>query len=80
MTDTGIDQLSYSAARQRNTARIAKPYRMMACEPASFSSREVPVHSKPKPCGSCAASFSISASAAPELWPGAGSPLMRIAG
>ena len=40
MTDSGIDQLSYSAAKHKNTARMAKPYSTMACEPASFSSRD----------------------------------------
>jgi hypothetical protein len=53
---------------------------MIDCEPASFSSRDWPVHSKPKPAGSCVASFSISAIAAPVLKPGAASPLMRMAG
>ena len=67
MTDSGIDQLSYSAARHRKTARMAKPYSTMACEPASFSSRDWPVHSKPKPAGSCAAMRSISAMASPVL-------------
>ena len=53
---------------------------MSACEPASFSSRDWPVHSKPKPWGRRAASASISAMAWPVLTPGAALPLMRIAG
>jgi len=36
--------------------------------------------SKPKPAGSCPASRSISAIAAPVLTPGAASPAMRIVG
>ena len=80
MTDSGMVQLSYKAARQRNTDRMAKPYKIMACVPASFSSRDWPVHSKPKPWGNCAAIRSISAMAAPVLKPGAALPLMRMAG
>ncbi len=33
ITENGIDQLSYSAARHRNTTRIEMPYRIGACEP-----------------------------------------------
>ena len=80
ITASGIDQLSYSAASARNTARMAKAYRMMAWLPASFSSRDWPVHSMPKPWGSLAASASISAIAWPVLKPGAAAPSMRIDG
>ena len=45
MTASGMLQLSYSAARHRNTARIEKAYRMVDCAPAFFSSSEMPVHS-----------------------------------
>ncbi len=45
ITDAGIDQLSYSAARHRNTANNEKASRITACAPASFSSRDRPVHS-----------------------------------
>ena len=45
ITASGIDQLSYSAARASTTARMAKPYRISAWLPASFSSRDWPVHS-----------------------------------
>ena len=45
MTASGIDQLSYNAASASTTARMAKPYRIMAWLPASFSSRDWPVHS-----------------------------------
>jgi len=73
-------QLSCKAARHKNTDKIAKAYRIMACEPPSFSSREVPLHSKPKPAGNWLASASISVNAAPVLKPGAALPLMRMAG
>ena len=33
ITENGIDQLSYSAARHRNTTRIESAYRSGACEP-----------------------------------------------
>ncbi len=33
ITENGIDQLSYSAARHRNTTRIEMAYRIGACEP-----------------------------------------------
>ncbi len=79
-TATGMLQLSYRADRHRKTANIEKANRMVACEPESFSSRDWPVHSKPKPGGSWPASFSISAIASPVEWPGATSPAIFIAG
>ena len=79
-TENGIDQLSYSAARHRNTASSEKPNRYSAVAPASRSSRDCPVHSKPKPGGNCPARRSISAIASPVLTPGAASPAMRIVG
>ena len=45
ITDRGMVQLSYSAARHRNTARIENAYRMVDEPPAFFSSSEMPVHS-----------------------------------
>ena len=44
-TASGMLQLSYSAARQRNTARIENAYRIIPDEPAFFSSSDWPVHS-----------------------------------
>ena len=67
ITASGIDQLSYSAASASTTARMAKPYSTSAWLPASFSSRDWPVHSKPKPSGRRLARRSISAIASPEL-------------
>ena len=42
-----VDELLAVKARHVPVSytHLAKPYKMMACEPASFSSREVPVHS-----------------------------------
>ncbi len=50
----GSTSFRTSAARHRNTDSSEKPNRIMAVAPDSFSSRDWPVHSKPKPCGSCA--------------------------
>ncbi|MNN81685.1 hypothetical protein D3C81_1985340 [compost metagenome] len=38
MTAIGIDQLSYSAAKHRNTTRIDRAYKAGACEPERRSS------------------------------------------
>ncbi|KAG1220820.1 hypothetical protein G6F68_021093 [Rhizopus microsporus] len=67
MTAVGIDQLSYSAARHRNTTISEIAYSAGACEPERRSSKDRPVHSKPTPTGSLAANRSISSMAAPEL-------------
>ena len=45
ITANGIDQLSYSAAKHRNTASTEKPNNSSAVDPDSFSSRDCPVHS-----------------------------------
>src|SRR3712207_670016 len=74
ITDSGIDQLSYSPASSRKTNRMLNPNRSGACEPEVISSSDWPVHSNPKPSGSSDASRSISAMAAPEEYPGAGWP------
>src|SRR6478752_402235 len=73
-TVTGIDQLSYSAARHRNTIARDSAYSSGACEPDFFSSYDRPFHSRPTPAGSLATISSIAAMSSPELWPGAGAP------
>ena len=45
MTENGTDQLSYRAARQRNTTRMEMAYRNGAWVPACTSWKEAPVHS-----------------------------------
>ncbi|MCY1482992.1 hypothetical protein D9M68_165620 [compost metagenome] len=79
MTETGIDQLSYKAARLRKTTRIDNPYSRGACELDCCCSSEVPVHSKPIPGGSFLASRSIASIACPELLPGADWPWISMA-
>src|SRR5690606_11324865 len=74
MTAIGTDQLSYSAARQRNTTRIDSAYSSGAWAPDWRSWNDRPVHSKPNPGGSRAASLSIMFIASPELMPGAPAP------
>ena len=54
------------------------PYRAGAWLPDSRSWADRPVHSKPMPGGSWAASFSMASIAWPELLPGAGAPWMFI--
>jgi len=77
-TANGIDQLSYSAARHRNTTRIEIPNSIGAWLPETRSSNEVLDHSKPMPAGSLAAMFSMASIASPELRPGAGLPEILI--
>ncbi|MNV27528.1 hypothetical protein D3C71_1186820 [compost metagenome] len=79
-TEVGIDQLSYNAARHRNTINSDSPSRIGAWLPDNRSCNDNPVHSWPRPAGPCATSRSISAMASPVLWPGVGSPEMLIAG
>ncbi|MNT51438.1 hypothetical protein D3C72_1884030 [compost metagenome] len=67
MTADGMVQLSYSAARHRNTTISEIAYSAGAWAPDRRSSNDRPVHSKPTPTGSLAASRSISSMAAPEL-------------
>ncbi|MNH44301.1 hypothetical protein D3C71_2122740 [compost metagenome] len=43
-TAIGIDQLSYSAARHRNTNSSERANSAGICEPESFSSYDMPVH------------------------------------
>ena len=45
ITDTGTVQLSYSAARHRNTNRMEMAYKSGACVPDWRSCSEAPVHS-----------------------------------
>ncbi len=71
MTDTGTLQLSYSAARHRNTNRMDTAYSRGACEPDWRSCSDAPVHSKPMPGGILAMMASTAAMASPELAPGA---------
>ena len=79
-TANGIAQLSYSAARHRNTTISEMANSSGACAPDCRSSYEVPDHSKPKPGGNCCAICSIAATASPVLRPGAGPPEIFIAG
>src|SRR6202041_1885779 len=51
ITATGIDQLSYNAARHRNTTINDRAYSAGACEPDSRSSYDRLVHSRSKPGG-----------------------------
>ncbi|VGO79931.1 hypothetical protein SB02110_00062 [Klebsiella quasipneumoniae subsp. quasipneumoniae] len=74
ITENGTDQLSYSAARHRNTTRIEMAYRLIAWPLASFSCSEMPLHAQVEPAGRLSASFSILSIAAPELKPAAFSP------
>ena len=67
ITDSGIVQLSYNAAKHKNTAKIENAYKIADCEPEACSSFDWPVHSKPKPSGSLAANCAISAIASPLL-------------
>src|SRR5690606_27223553 len=79
-TATGIDQLSYNAASTRQTAMSDNPSSAPTCPAATRSSKDNPVHSKPKPSGSAAASASIASSASPVERPGAGDPAIVSAG
>ena len=74
MTEIGTDQLSYSAARHRNTTRIERAYRLMAWPLASFSCKDNPLHAQVLPDGKLFASCSILLIAVPELAPLAFSP------
>ena len=44
ITEIGIVQLSYSAARLKKTTRIDSAYRIVADEPDNCSCNETPVH------------------------------------
>ncbi|CAM3311924.1 hypothetical protein BUGL105410_29315 [Burkholderia gladioli] len=79
ITANGIDQLSYKAARHRNTTSTEIAYSAVAWLPDSRSSKDKPVHSWRKPAGSEATSRSISRIASPELTPGAASPWISSA-
>ncbi|MNH29773.1 hypothetical protein D3C79_900230 [compost metagenome] len=50
-TEVGIDQLSYSAARHKNTTSNDSAISIGACEPESRSCNDRPVHSSPIPTG-----------------------------
>src|SRR5476649_2684381 len=47
-TEVGIDQLSYSAARHRNTTSNDSPSSIVAWEPDKRSCKDKPVHSRPR--------------------------------
>ena len=79
-TEVGIDQLSYSAARHRNTISSDRPNSSGAWEPDKRSCNDKPVHSWPSPAGSWLTRRWISFMASPVLCPGAASPLMAMAG
>jgi multidrug efflux pump subunit AcrB len=57
----------------RNSSGTMVPFSAFAT-----SRWETGVHSRPKPVGSCAASFSIMSIAVPVLMPGAASPTMML--
>ncbi|MNQ77432.1 hypothetical protein D3C85_922990 [compost metagenome] len=79
-TEVGIDQLSYNAARHKNTTNSESPMSIGAWSPDRRSCNDRPVHSRPMPRGNCATRRWISFMASPELWPGAGSPDTAMAG
>ena len=80
ITETGIDQLSYSAASTRKTTSIDSAISIGACDADSFSCNDWPVHASAKPGGSCFTSRSISSMASPLDTPGAALPEIRAAG
>ena len=61
ITEIGIVQLSYSAARLKNTTRIDSAYSIGADDPDNCSCNETPVHSWPTPAGRSFIRRSISA-------------------
>ncbi|MNP35437.1 hypothetical protein D3C76_1287690 [compost metagenome] len=65
ITAIGIDQLSYNAARHRNTISSDRAYNAGACEPDRRSSYDRPVQEIPTPAGSFLAMASTSAMASP---------------
>src|SRR5215468_11989677 len=79
-TASGTDQLSYSAARQRNTTSTDNAYNSGACAPDRRSSNDRPVHATPNPPGIWLARRSIVAIACPELCPGADAPWISTDG
>ncbi|MNR59316.1 hypothetical protein D3C85_1805500 [compost metagenome] len=74
ITEIGTDQLSYSAARHKNTTRIDRAYKLIAWPLASFSCNDRPLHAQVVPAGSLFANCSIVVIALPELDPLAFSP------
>ncbi len=79
ITDSGMDQLSYSAASTRKTTSMDRAMSRGACAADWRSCSDWPVQATAKPGGSWATSRSISAMAAPLDVPGAGVPEMRDA-
>ena len=73
-TTTGIDQLSYNAAKHKNTTANEMAYSAGPLLPASRSSKDTPVHSTPMPGGSLATKLCIRFIASPVLSPGAAAP------
>ena len=80
ITASGTVQLSYRAARHRNTNSTEMAYSSGACAPACFSWYEAPDHSWPMPVGRVFISSSMMAMASPVLTPGAASPSISSAG
>ncbi|MNT49146.1 hypothetical protein D3C72_1859780 [compost metagenome] len=79
ITDTGTDQLSYSAARHRKTTRIDSANSSGACPPDSRSWYDRPLQAWPVPL--CFfARVSMAAMAVPELTPCAAAPWICTAG
>ena len=74
ITEIGTVQLSYNAARLRNTTRIDSAYKIGADDPDNCSCNETPVHSWPTPAGRSFIRRSISAIACPVLCPAAACP------
>ncbi|MDT4870127.1 hypothetical protein FQZ97_1051900 [compost metagenome] len=79
-TEVGIDQLSYSAARHRNTTSNDKAMSIGAWAPDKRSCSDRPVHSRPMPGGNWSTRRWLSSMSCPELKPGAGSPDTATAG
>src|SRR3546814_10331522 len=68
------------AARHRNTTTSDSTRVKLLCEPASRSSYDNPVNSRPTPGGNCCARRSTVAIASPLLKPGAAWPRICTAG
>ena len=79
MTEKGIDQLSYKAARLRNTISMDSAMIHALWLPALISSYDRPVHTRSTPGGSCWARPSTIFIASPVLTPGAVPPTICTA-
>src|SRR5688500_1195004 len=74
-TENGTDQLSYSAARNKNTKMIDIAKMVDCCPPAVISSLDIPENSMPYPAGSVVATSRMASIASPLLTPCFADPL-----